>query len=152
MKKQRHLVVFTFAENRYALNLASVERIVHALEITPLPKAPEIVLGVINIAGRIVPVLDMRKRFRLPEREIQVTDHVVIATTARRRVALLVDSVVGVVESSTAQRIAAEQVLPRMPYVEGIVKLDDGMVLIHDLDAFLSLEEEKAIDAAISKA
>ena len=62
------LIVFTLNEQRYALYLSVVERIVRIVRITPLPKAPEIVSGVINVAGRIIPVLDTRKRFRLPER------------------------------------------------------------------------------------
>ncbi len=59
-------IVFTLDEQRYALHLSAVERVICVVEITPLPKAPEIVLGIINVGGQIIPVIDMRKRFRLP--------------------------------------------------------------------------------------
>jgi len=151
VKKPNLLVVFTLDDQCYALYLSTVERIVRVAEITPLPKAPGVVLGVINIGGRIVPVVDIRKRFGLPAREINLSDQLVIANTLHRSVALLVDSVIGVIEHSAATMVSAEQILPGMEYVEGVVKLEDGIILIHDLGTFLSLEEEKALEDAVKK-
>ena len=145
------VVVFVLDGQRYALYLSAVERIARVVEITPLPKAPGVVLGVINVGGRIIPVVDIRKRFGLPAREINLSDQLVIASTSRRRVALVVDSVIGVKEDSVASMVAAEQILPRMEYVKGVVKLEDGMILIHDLNTFLSLEEETALDSALQE-
>ncbi|MBI5589341.1 MAG: purine-binding chemotaxis protein CheW [Deltaproteobacteria bacterium] len=145
------LVVFSLDGQRYALRLSAVERIVSAVEITPLPVAPEIVLGMINVEGRIVPVINIRKRFRLPEMEMRLSDHLIIARTVRRRVAFLADSVSGLIEVPLAEVIGASKILPRIAYVEGVAKLKDGMALIHDLDGFLSLEEEKKIDEMVSR-
>ena len=64
------LVIFFLDDRRYGLRLDAVERVLPALDVTPLPKAPEIVLGLINLKGKIIPVLDVRRRFRLQEREI----------------------------------------------------------------------------------
>jgi purine-binding chemotaxis protein CheW len=143
------LVIFTLDEQRYALHLPSVERAICMIEITPLPSAPEIVIGVVNVHGAVVPVLNIRKRFRLPEREPDLGDQLIIARTARRIVALVVDTVNDVVAIPTEKLVAPESILPQLEHVEGVVKLDDGMVFIQDLDAFLSLEEEQALDAAI---
>jgi len=141
-------VVFNLDEQSFALRLEAVERVVHAVEATPLPGAPEIVSGAINLQGRLVPVFNIRRRFRLPEREMELTDRIIIARARRRVAALLVDGVRGVYESPTEGVEAVERILPGMKLVEGIVKLPDGMVLIHELDKFLSLEEEKALDEA----
>lgn len=149
MNNLNQLVVFTLDEQRYALHLAAVERIVRVVEVTPLPKSPEIVLGVVNVQGRIIPVVNIRKRFRLPEREIALSNQLIIASTSRRTGALLVDEVSGVVEISEREMIEAGKILPDMDYVEGIVKLEDGLILIHDLNTFLSIEEEKALDDAM---
>jgi purine-binding chemotaxis protein CheW len=70
------LVIFTLDEQRYALHLAAVERVVRMVELTSLPKAPEIVLGVVNVRGRVVPVVNLRKRFGLAERGIRLSDHI----------------------------------------------------------------------------
>lgn len=149
MSSLEQLVVFSLDERRYALRLSAVERVVRLVEVTPLPAAPEIVLGVINLEGRIVPVVDTRSRFRLPAKEQELSDHILIAHTARREVALLVDSVSNVVELSGGEVINSSGIVPGIEYVEGIAKLEDGMVLIHDLDRFLSLEEEKMLEEAI---
>lgn len=143
------LVIFTLDEQRYALSLAAVERVVRVVEITSLPQAPRIVLGVINLQGRIIPVVNIRKRFRLSEREIHLSDQCLIAHTTKRTVALVVDEVCGVLEPADQAVTAAEQILPDVAYLAGVVKLEDGMILIHDLDSFLSLEEEQALDEAM---
>lgn len=143
------LVVFTIEGQRYALYLSAVERIVHVVEITPLPKAPEIVLGVINVRGQITPVVNVRKRFRLAERQVTMSDRLVLAHTPQRPVALIVDEVTGIIECLEQDIIAAKKILPDMDYVKGVVKLEDGLVLIHHLDKFLSLGEERELADAL---
>jgi purine-binding chemotaxis protein CheW len=143
------LVVFALDDLQYALRLAAVERVERAVAVLPLPKAPEIVLGVINVGGRVLPVVDLRKRFRFPPRPVDVGDHLILARTHRRPVALLVDQVGGVVSFTEAQLVPAQEILPGLGYVDGIVKTRNGIILIHDLDQFLSLEEERRLDSAL---
>jgi len=143
------LVVFTLQEQLYAVRLAAVTRIVRVAEITALPCAPDIVLGVINIQGSIVPVVDLRKRFGLEWRDVELADHLIIARTSLRPVALLVAAVVGVIDVAQSQVIAAAGILSDTTYVEGVLKLDDGLVLIHDLDTFLSPLEDTKLSQAL---
>jgi purine-binding chemotaxis protein CheW len=149
-EKQTKLVLFTLDEQRYALDLASVERIVRVVDVTPLPKAPPIVLGIINVKGDVVPVYDLRGRFRLPGREISLSDQLMIAKTSRQTVALLVDGVDSVLEVADEEIASAQEILPEIEYVHGVVKLQDGLVLIHDLDQFLSPEEERTLEGALN--
>lgn len=149
MNKSSQIVVFILGDQRYALHLSAVERIVRVVEIILLPKAPDIVLGIINVHGQIIPVVNIRKRFRLLEREIALSNQLIIANTSSRAVALLVDEVHGVLEISEREMIEAGKILPDMDYVEGVIKFEDGMILIHDLNTFLSIEEEKALDSAM---
>ena len=142
-------VAFTLDEGHYALDLSAVERIIQTVEVTLLPEAPDIVLGVINIHGKIIPVVNIRRRFHLPEKDIEPTNRLIIAHTLKRTVALVVDVVLGVIETPEDKVIKADTVLPGMDYVQGVVKMEDGMILIHDLNKFLSLEEEKTLDTAI---
>jgi purine-binding chemotaxis protein CheW len=149
MNQGIQLCLFTLDERRYALPLSCVERVVFVVDITPLPKAPPVVLGVISVKGNIVPVYDLRRRFHLPEREIELADQLMIARTSRQTVALLVDSVDGVIEIPEEDIAAAQGILPDIEYVQGIVKLQDGLVLIHDLEHFLSTDEEHTLDEAL---
>lgn len=147
----KEIVLFALDEPRYALPLASVVRVVRAVEITPLPAVPEIVLGVINLQGRVIPVIDIRRRFRLPARETGPEDHFIIARTAKRLVALIADSVSGVQGFEARKMVSASQELPFAGHLEGVVKLGQGLFLICDLDSFLSLDEARALDAALDK-
>lgn len=149
MNREGRLVVFSLDGQRYALALAAVEKVVRAVEVTSLPGAPDIVLGIINMQGRVIPLVNVRRRFRLPEKEMMLTDQIVIAHTARRPVALVVDAVTGVLECPEREAVAARDILPDVEYVEGVVKLEDGLILIHNLDQFLSLEEETSLDRAL---
>ena len=146
------VVVFTLEGQRIGLPLGTVERAVRVVDVTPLPKAPQIVRGLINVQGRIVPVVNTRKRFGIPEREVALSDQFLIAHTSTRTVAMLVDMVTGVVECNGRDFVTAEAIVPGMEYVKGIVKLADGMILVHDLDTFLSLEEQQSLDEAIGNA
>lgn len=152
MREAYQIVTIRLDENRYGLPLASVERVVRAVEVTPLPKAPEIVLGVIDVQGRVIPVIDIRRRFRLPERALALTDQFVIARTARRPLALVVDAVTDVVTCAGPDLTGTDGILPGVEYVEGVAKLADGLTLIHDLEKFLSLEEETSLDRALETA
>lgn len=147
MKESDSLLVFMLGDQRYALLLHAVDRVVRMVSVTPLPEAPDIVLGVVNIQGRVVPVINMRRRFHVPERKVALTDRLVIARTARRPVALVADAVLDIIAWTAP--VAAEDVVPGAKYVEGVVKLEDGLIFIHDLDKFLSLEEEKSLGYAL---
>lgn len=144
------LVVFELHEQRYALRLAVVERIVRIAAITALPAAPAIVLGIVNIQGRLVPVVDPRTRFGLPLRDVELSDHLIVARTSRRPVALQVDAVEGVVTCTRSQLATAEGAPFDARYVEGVLKLEDGLVLIHDLDTFLSPIEDRQLAQALA--
>lgn len=149
---QNQIVLFTLDEPLYALYLSAVERVVRAVEITPLPKAPGIVLGVINWQGKIIPVIDIRKRFRLPEREMDQDDRFIIARAAGRLVALAADSVAGIRGLTEQESASAAQAVPFAEHLKGVAKVDGDLVLIYDLDRFLSLDEEQKLDAALSGA
>jgi purine-binding chemotaxis protein CheW len=151
MRELNQFVVFCLDAQRYALSLAVVERSVRAVEVTGLPNAPAIVLGVINVEGRVLPVLNLRRRFGLPEREISLSDQFLIARTTRRTVVLVVDETQGVIEYPKDEIIGPAQIVPGLGQIQGAVKLPDGLVLIHDLELFLSLEEVNALDAAMAQ-
>ena len=82
-----------------------------------------IILGVINVQGQIIPVFDIRKRFRLPERELRLSNQLIIAAASKRTVGIIVDTVTGVIEQAPDRTFAAEQIFPGLGYVAGVAKL-----------------------------
>lgn len=145
------LVVFTIEAQRYALPLPATERILPMVAVSPLPKAPDVALGVINLHGTVIPVLDIRRRFGLPPRNYGPSAHLVVARTIRRTVALPVDEVLGVREVPAEAVAEPERVLPGIGHVAGIAALEDGLLFIQDLDAFLSLDEEHVLTEALQE-
>jgi len=145
------LVVFRLDELRIALRLTAVERVVRAVQVTRLPQAPEIVLGVINLQGRAIPIVDFRGRFQLGRREPRISDQMIIARTEKRPVGLVVDAVEGMLSVSEEAIAPAQTVVPGIRQIEGVVALPDGLLFIHDLDKFLSIDEERELDAALAE-
>jgi purine-binding chemotaxis protein CheW len=148
--KERPLVVFSLDDQRYALPLTRVQRALRVVAITPLPNAPSIVLGIIDLGGIVIPVVDVRRRFNHPPRDVRLSDHLVIAEAGKRTVALLVDETKGVIEAAPGSFAPAEEIVPGLGLVDGAMKLADGLILIHDIERLLSLEEDTAVDRALS--
>jgi chemotaxis signal transduction protein len=88
-------VLFTIDEQTYGLHIWEVERIVRAVEVKPLPEAPPHIRGIVNVQGRVLPVVDLRLRFGRPTRDIHLDDHFIIARTGELSVILPVDAALG---------------------------------------------------------
>ena len=151
IKKPNQLIVFTLDDQMLALSISSVNRVIRVVGITPLPKGPDIVIGIINMQGNIIPVVNIRKRFCLPERDINLNDQIIITHTSKRTIGIVVNSVIGLIESAEEKIVTSEAIVPGIDYVEGVVKLEDGLLIIHDIEKFLSIEEEGAIDNAVKE-
>jgi purine-binding chemotaxis protein CheW len=147
MNALTHSVVFWLDEWLFALPLAAVDRIVRAVEVTPLANAPDPVLGVIDVQGRVVPVIDVRKRCGLPPRDIQLSDQMIIAHTSWRSVALLVDRA-EVMECPSEDLDSIAAILPGSNDAREVVAREDGLILIHDINLLLSMEVKLALEGA----
>jgi len=84
----------------------------------------------------------------LPERNINLADHFLIARTAQRRVVLVIDAAQGVLEHPSTAMIDVESMAPGLAHIRGVMTLEDGLVLIHNLEQFLSADESHALDEA----
>jgi purine-binding chemotaxis protein CheW len=147
---QQSLVVFSIDERQFALSIAVVERVFRCVEISPLPDAPAGVRGVINVKGVILPVFDLRPQLGIPQRAVRATDHLILARTSWRNVALLVDFVVGVVACDQGALTSAESIMPGLnKSIAEVLKYEKEIVLVHDLDHFLSVQERDALQLAL---
>lgn len=142
-------VVVALDGRAFGLPLATVERVVRMVDVTPLPGAPEVVDGVINIAGDLVAAVSIRRRLGLAHGAPRSADSLVLARTPGRRLAVIVDSVTGVAECPQAEVASAAQFAPGASHIEGILKTGEGLILIHDLEKFLSPEEERSLERAM---
>jgi purine-binding chemotaxis protein CheW len=144
-------VVFRVAGERFALPLESVVRIVRAAQVTALPHAPAVVLGALDVQGDVLAVFDLRRRFGMPPRELHPDQELLIANTRDRRVVLVIDAALGVLDRSPGERLTTARIAPAAP-LAGVLTTDDGLVLIHDLEKLLTTDEARALEAALEQA
>lgn len=152
MSETSHFIVFMLEDKQFALPLAPVERVVRAVEVTILPEVPAIVCGIINYKGTVLPVIDIRARFHLPETEIRVDHQFIIARAARGPIALLADTVTGNIEKSSADIVPPSSLFDGVEFLKGVLRMDDGVMLIPDIDKILTPKESSVLTEAIEKA
>ena len=144
------IVVCELADEHYGLDIARVFEIIRNQPITPMPRAPSFVKGVINLRGRIIPVVDLRGRFGMSDTEPTKETRIVVAESASTRVGLVVDSVSEVlllpldsVEPTPEVAAGADA-----EYLRGIAKLGDRLVLLLELDGLFGLDDQHALAGA----
>ena len=147
---KQKIVLFSLDQPRYALPVSDVVKVERAVEITPVPKAPPSVSGVIDFHGDIIPVLDLRKLLGLPPREIHLEDQFIITRTSQRLVVLVADSVAGVYDHDENDGRAAGGPFPFTEHLSGIAAMEHGIVLITDLENLFSLDEQRVLDVALA--
>jgi len=151
MEKPRSFLVFSEDSQRFGLNLDEVERIEKAVELETFARSPEFVKGVVNYHGELLPVINIRKIFQLPEREMETSDLLIIARTKKRALAIWAQKIEGVVDKSEAEVEDAQRLFLGLDYVKGIFKYADSTVLINDLDKFLTDRELKMLHKVIAE-
>ena len=147
----REVLVFEVGGQVYGLPTEDVRELVRAVAITALPSAPAVIEGVVNVRGRVLPVLDIRARFRLPPKALDPADHFIVASAGPRGVILRVDRATHLALIDPSKVQPPETLGPGTSYVAGIAMLEGGMVLIHDLATFLNEAESRSLDAACAE-
>ena len=141
------LVSFVIESEEFGIDILKVQEIIRPVDITRVPNAPSFVEGVINLRGRIVPVVDLRKRFGLAEREQDQHIRIIVVE--------LIDKVVGFMVDAVREVIRVDRSVIEPPpdlaigidthYIKGVAKLDDRLLILLELEEVLSAEEKKAL-------
>ena len=145
VEAQEHLVTFLLGEEEYGLDVRLVQEIIRLTEITPVPRAPEFVKGVINLRGRIIPVVDLKHRLTLGHVDSQSrAARIVVAKLRERLVGLLVDGASQVLKIplSLIEPAPEEVVEVDVDYIRGVAKLENRLVILMDLTRILGLDAE----------
>ena len=151
MIAKNQIVAFALDDQQFGLNLSSVERIVRAVEITPLPESPGEILGIINVEGRVMPVLNTRKWLGLPEREIELQDVFVIVSMNGQSIALVADEVKPVTEVPLNEVVDSHEVVRSSGSVEKIAKVESGLLMVLTAERAISVEDLGKLDSVISE-
>lgn len=136
-------VTFRLAEEKYGVGVSYVKEVLKELDIAPVPGAPEFVLGIINLRGNVVTVMDTRKRLNLPLRDIDEDSRIVILEYGEEMIGMVVDSVAEVIdltesEIETAPNVGNDE---SSKYIQGVSNQKDELLILVDLEKLL--EESK---------
>lgn len=138
------LACFRVGGEMYALDIMQIKEIIRPQRLTPIPKAPSFIEGVINLRGAVIPVADMRKRFDLPAAGGDRRERIIICSLVGKIIGLLVDEV-SEVRRYTRQEIApAPEFLkgPEAEYFLGVARRGDDFIMLVDLERILSSREK----------
>jgi purine-binding chemotaxis protein CheW len=141
------LVTFSTGDEEFGVDILKVQEIILPMAITKVPKAPEFVEGVINLRGKVIPVIDLRRRFGLKSKAQDKYTRIIVIEINQMIVGFVVDSI------SEVLRIPANTVEPPPPvvagleseYISGVGKLEDRLLILLDLDRLLSREDVEAL-------
>lgn len=141
--QELQLVIFLLAKEEYGLPITKVQEINRLVPITKLPQTPSFMEGIINLRGRVIPVIDLRKRFNLPVTEKNEDTRIIIVEVNGQTLGITVDAVSEVV------RLPAASVEPPPPafildsqYIHGIGKMENRLLILLDIDRVLTTQEE----------
>jgi len=146
-KELLQLVTFRLGNEEFSLDILRVQEIIRHMQLTRVPRTPEFVDGVINLRGRVIPVLDLRKRFGLPSDEHTSETRIIVVDVDNRTVGLKVDAV------SEVLRLPADTVEPppaivtgaESDYIKGVGKLDGRLLILLDVEKILTRTERDAL-------
>jgi purine-binding chemotaxis protein CheW len=136
-------VTFQLEQETYGINVMQVQEVLRYTEIAPVPGAPDYVLGIINLRGNVVTVIDTRSRFGLCPSEVSDNSRIVIIEAEKQVIGIMVDSVAEVVylrasEIDTAPNVGTEE---SAKFIQGVSNRDGQLLILVDLNKLLSDEE-----------
>jgi purine-binding chemotaxis protein CheW len=136
------LVIFKLANEDYGLSISKVQEINRMVEVTKLPQTPDFMEGIINLRGRVIPVVDLRKRFGFSNQERQEDTRIMVVDVSGQTVGLIVDAVHEVVTlKGDCIEPAPQSFALDTQFVQGIGKLADRLVIMLDIDQIITSQE-----------
>jgi purine-binding chemotaxis protein CheW len=137
---EQQMVLFELGSEIYGLDIAAVHEIIRMQPITRVPKAPFYVEGVINLRGKVIPVIDMGKRFGLEKVENNKNNRIVVVNIQDTILGIIVDAVTEVlrIPIDSIEPVSDIVTAANSDYLRGIAKLTDKMVILLELDKLLS--------------
>lgn len=145
---EQQIVIFELAAENYGVDIAAVESIIKIQIVTKVPNAPSFVEGVTNLRGKVLPIIDLRKRFNLPLKEANKDTRIVVASVGTTVIGMVVDSVSEVltIQDGDIEPIPSLVTTVDSTFITGIAKVEGRLVILLDLNMVLSAQEKSAIN------
>ncbi len=145
------LVVFTLGSEYYGVGIEDINTIIRLPEITKIPHTPAYMLGVMNLRGMIVPVIDLRSRFNLCTAEWSKSTRVIVIENHGLQVGMVVDGVSQTMQLATSQIVSLSPFVSSIDsqYLRGVGKDENRLIILLELTKILALEELNSLQSDI---
>ena len=156
MAQMLQLVVFSVGKELYGVGIDSVQEIVRVPDVTEVPDAPAFLEGVINLRGKVIPVIDLRRRLRLQGKEKTKSTRVLVTENEGGTgglAGLLVDSVSEVRKVRPDEVEAPPEMVSAIgvEYITGVAKVEDNLIIVLDIKKILNVEDMRKVSTGIEK-
>lgn len=147
-REEIQLVVFNLSGEEYGLEIEKAREVIRVREITPLPKADPGVEGIINLRGKIIPVVDLKQRFNLPPAQLTSKSRILIAQVGDELIGIKVDVATEVlkVEKKSVVKPPDKSVAKEIEgAIKGLGKVDERLIILLDIEKVLTKETTKSL-------
>ncbi len=148
MSEYKQYVRLLLGADKYGIDIMDIEEILRMVDITTVPKAPSFVEGIINLRGRVIPIVDLRKKLGIEATEFTNSTRIVVVNMEGRKIGFIVDNVEDVlrVDSSMVDKAPGTSTGADNKYIKGVAKTAQEMVIILDVHKIFSTGEASALN------
>lgn len=148
MSEIKQFVGFRLSKEHYGIDIMAVEEIIRMVDITPVPRAPAFIEGIINMRGRVIPIVDLKKKLAIAgEKNTAEASRIIVTNSGGKNIGFIVDQVEEVLRIN-------EDMIDKAPgtsraidnYISGVAKTQRGMVIILDVAKLFSQQEKAALE------
>lgn len=146
---ENQFVIFRLGDERYAVDILNVGGISEFREVTKVPNAPYFIDGIINLRGDIIPIINLKKRFNIPEKQADSDTRIIINNIAGKDVGFVVDEASQVIKIDDAEIEDAPDIIKGSDrqYIQGVGKVNEQIVILLNLEKILNEDEQKAVNS-----
>ena len=146
-----NIVAFKVLDREYGVTILQVKEVIRARKITPVPEAPDFIDGVIILRGKVMPLVNLRKKFGIEAKAITIKSRIIITQLESHDIGVIVDEVTDVLVIREENITAPDEVLQKAKYLKGLVNLDKRLIILVDMVKLLTQEESAGVQNVYRK-
>jgi purine-binding chemotaxis protein CheW len=150
--QDKRIVSFLVSEKEYAVDIRFINEIIYSKPVNPLPGTSEYIEGIIDLRGKVIPLVNLKKRLRLPLDASIVSEHVLVVDVHQWKFGLIVDQVLQVITIEEREIQMTENFMDRnVPYLQGVCRFKDRLILLLDLEHFWTERDISEMESTLNR-
>ncbi len=145
------LIIFAIADKEYGIDINQVYKVIRVNDVTTIPDSAEFVEGVINLRGRVIPIISLRKKLKMERADLNKMNRVIVVRFNNKFVGVIVDGVSEILPIQSSNIIEPDELLKETKYLIGVGRLKERLILIIDIERLLSIGERTDIEEVSKK-